>query len=168
MKSNTRKILETVGILSVVASLLFVGMQLLLDRRIATSEQYQNRAESRKSDFRAMLESDGYMAYETERWESGIRPSWWTDELKVNAEREGLSSTSIVASILSDRMSLVHFDNLYYQYNQGMLDEEFWQGVLGLLETQMSTNPQVRAIWLNARLRRPIADLLEKLDEAAN
>ena len=54
MQSDTRKILEIVGVLSVVASLLFVGMQLLLDRRITTAEQYQNRAESRKSDFPSM------------------------------------------------------------------------------------------------------------------
>ena len=63
--------------------------------------------------------------FETERWQSGRRPSWWTQEMEANAERLGLSETSIIANNLNIQMGVVHFDNLYYQYNQGLLDEGF-------------------------------------------
>ena len=80
MKSDSKKIFEIVGNLSVVASLLFVGMQLYLDRQIAAAEQYQFRAESRKADLRVQLESDAYIARRVEAWKAGIRPIWWNEE----------------------------------------------------------------------------------------
>ncbi len=162
MKSDAKKVFEIVGILSVVASLIFVGMQLMFDRQLATAEQYQNRAESRKSDFRTMLESDAYMTFRTELWEGGERPAWWTEEMEDSAEQLGLSATSIVVSLILQNNSLVHFDNLYFQYDQGLLDEAFWQSSLGVVESMLN-NPQTRAVWVNEGLRRPIMDLVDNL-----
>jgi len=162
MKSDAKKVFEIVGVLSVVASLIFVGMQLLIDRQLAAAEQYQYRAESRKSDFRTQLESDAYMTYRTELWEGGERPPWWTEEMEDNAEQLGLSATSIVVTMILENSSLVHFDNLYYQYDQGLLDEAFWQSSLSVVESILN-NPQARAVWVNGGLRRPIMDIVDNL-----
>ena len=50
MRTSKKDIVEIVGIFAVVASLIFVGMQLMLDRKVALAEQYFNRAESVKAD----------------------------------------------------------------------------------------------------------------------
>ena len=55
MNAKQKEVVEIVGIFAVVASLIFVGMQLMLDRKVALAEQYFNRAESAKADRRAIL-----------------------------------------------------------------------------------------------------------------
>lgn len=55
MKASKKELVEIVGIFAVVASLIFVGMQLQLDRKVALAEQYSNRAESVKADRRIIL-----------------------------------------------------------------------------------------------------------------
>ena len=63
MKGSKKELVEIVGIFAVVASLILVGMQLQLDRKVALAEQYSNRAESVKADRRVILESDALMQY---------------------------------------------------------------------------------------------------------
>ena len=131
------------------------------------AEQYQNRAESRKSDLRAQLESDAYINNQVEQWNAGRRPDWWTEEMADNAERNGLSEASIVVERIRHQLGLIHFDNIYYQYNQGLLDEAFWQGSLLVIESMMN-NPLNRAVWVNDVFRRPIIDVVEELTKESN
>lgn len=63
MKTSKKYIVEIAGIFAVVVSLIFVGMQLQLDRKVALADQYFNRAESAKADRRALLESDDYTQF---------------------------------------------------------------------------------------------------------
>ena len=64
-----RQIIEAIGISAVVASLIFVGMQLLLDRRIAVADQYFNRAEAQRENLRTRTESEAFFANQEEMWE---------------------------------------------------------------------------------------------------
>ena len=57
-KLSNRELAEIVGVLAVVASLVFVGLQLMLDRKIASGEQYSARAMARQSMLQSYLESD--------------------------------------------------------------------------------------------------------------
>ena len=76
MKTNQARLFEFIGVIAVVLSLLFVGMQLMFDRRVAMGEQYFNRAEARRADIRSRIESDAYMSDRVNRWENGDRPGW--------------------------------------------------------------------------------------------
>ena len=62
MRINSRKIVEGIGAAAIVASLGFVGMQLILDRNVALAGQYATRSESLKDDLRTQMESDGFIA----------------------------------------------------------------------------------------------------------
>ena len=63
MKNITlRGIVETAGIISVVASLIFVGMQLRQDQDIALANQYHARAETSISNYRSRMESEAYVS----------------------------------------------------------------------------------------------------------
>jgi hypothetical protein len=128
MNIGNKQIVEVIGILTVVASLLFVGLQLLLDRRVAVGEQYFNRAEAQRADLRSMMESDSFYQYWQESWDRGIRPPWWEENsaLADRINQDIFSVKSLYFSILVARMGVVAFDNLYFQYRQGLLEEEDW------------------------------------------
>ena len=58
MKLTAKEIVEYAGTIAIVASLLFVGLQLQLDRKMALAEVYAARSESRQATLRSLLESD--------------------------------------------------------------------------------------------------------------
>lgn len=160
MKINFQKSIEVVGVLSIVGSLLFVGLQMLFDRQVTLSETYQNRADSRKADFRSQMESDDYMTYRAELWSSGNRPAWWTDDLESEFEQKGISGRSIIANVINASILIIHLDNLHYQYEQGFIDESYWQGILNVIETQMQ-DPLIRGVWLHWTPHTPVIDIAE-------
>ena len=71
------------GLMGVIGSLIFVGIQLRLESRVALADQYFNRAESRMATFRSRLESDHWVANQIEGWERGERPNWWNEGLET-------------------------------------------------------------------------------------
>lgn len=105
-------------------------MQLRLDRKVALAEQYFNRAESVKEDYRASLASAEYFRFVEEKWAiSGTIGFADRDWEELKHVREGsLSISSVAALTLIDRLQIVGYDNLYFQYKQGLLDEETWSG----------------------------------------
>ena len=137
MKNDIRSTIEIIGIFGVIASLIFVGMQIMLDRRIAMAEQYSNRAESEKADIRARLESEDYFNMREEEWMGGIRPFWWTENSEVaNQISEGRKSVrSLFFEIESVRLILIGYDNEYYQYELGLIAEDYWGIVRGVIKS---------------------------------
>ena len=119
---NNKQVFELVGAIAIVASLAFVGMQLLLDRRVAVAEQYFNRAETQIANYRSKLESDAYFQVQEERWARGLRPRWWDENSElVNIMDKGeMSVRELALDELEARMSIIAFDNLYFQFNQGV------------------------------------------------
>jgi hypothetical protein len=152
MQLENRKALEIVGVFAVVGSLIFVGLQLVLDRRVAISAQYAARAESIKEDRRALLESDSYMSLQTKNWADGIRPDWWTEELEKIYSGRGLTGAEIYSEIIRIRMYLTHADNMHFQYSQGLLDQFFYDEIVAHLKEELK-NPLRKAIYLATPLR---------------
>ena len=81
MKTNIKQTIEIIGFAAVVVSLIFVGIQLRLDSRVALADQYAFRSESVKNDLRSRIESEDFLEMEVKRWENGSRPPWWTEEI---------------------------------------------------------------------------------------
>ena len=167
MKITTKQSIEIVGVVAVVASLIFVGMQLYLDRRTAAAEQYQLRAESRKDDLRSQLESDRFIAVRVEEWNSGNRPGWWSEELEQFVEDQRRSTESIIFDIIGTQLGIIHFDNVLYQYNEGLIDAEFWQTSLSIITNMVTNDPVTRAIWIDGE-DRAIAIVAREIVENHN
>ena len=163
MRLIRSQIIEIVGLISVVASLLFVGFQLYLDRKLAIATQYAARAESVKSDYRAQLESEAYLSAQGVLWRNGNRPPWWTEEMEKRIESAGYTAEQFMALYRNNEMTIVQFDNLYFQYQQGFLSEDFWNSTLDTIRFVVSTNEITAAIYLNRLPRLPIADVLEDM-----
>ena len=139
MNEKTRQLIELIGIFALVASLIFVGLQLSLDRRIAMAEQYFNRSESVKSDFRTYMESEVFFLDQEERWALGERPSYWDNNSEI-AKRVAdgeISVSSVWSQILSAQLEIIGFDNIYYQYKQSLIDEDFWLDFRRIIKQRM-------------------------------
>jgi len=62
MRLDSKQVIDIIGVTAIVASLIFVGLQLMLDRNVSIAAQYAARSESLKADLRTRMESNGYMS----------------------------------------------------------------------------------------------------------
>jgi hypothetical protein len=129
MKRDNKRIVELIGVFAVVASLVFVGMQLQLDRRLALANLYAFRAESYKSDFRTQLESDSNMTSLAAAWGRGERPVWWNEDLEEYTSSNQMGGLEIHSRILRATILFYHIDNLYFQAESGFYDPDLWLSV---------------------------------------
>lgn len=168
MSFDQKRLIEIIGATSIVASLVFVGMQLNIDTEVALSDQYATRTESIKSDIRARLESEDFMSYQEVAWENGQRPPWWNDNYENRVTTSGASPRQVYANIYNLQLGLFHVDNLYYQYQRGLLDEEFWARSRATVKDVMQVDFN-RDVYLNSAFRLPIQELLTAIaSEIAN
>lgn len=108
------------GIAAIVASLIFVGLQMKQSQQIALSAIYQARSESSMAIRMASLESDVLLSAKTKMRLGNIddltaeeltaRNDWWSGEL-------------------------IYLENVHYQYINGFLSEEHWNTNLAELES---------------------------------
>ncbi|MEP0202576.1 MAG: hypothetical protein ABJ084_00505 [Halioglobus sp.] len=164
MKLRNKEIAEIFGAFAVVASLMFVGLQLYLDRKVALADQYFNRGESAKEDRRSRLESDVYFQHVEESWALGWRPHYWDEESLVAKQIETgeRSVTAVIAFELVLRMNIIGYDNLYYQYQQGLLNEESWNGMRSGLKEIMAENHFINTVY-QSHSRANIQPVVEQI-----
>jgi len=164
MKASKKEIVEIVGIFGVVASLVFVGMQLMLDRKVALAEQYIDRAESAKADRRVALESEYLMRYYEELWALGWRPSFWDEDwvLAHRVEEGTISVRSVLAAMIEDQLAIIGYDSVYFQYQQGLLDEEMWNELRSSMKRGMARDELKREVY-KRRARITIRPVVEEV-----
>ncbi len=98
---------ELIGIVAIVASLVFVGLQLRQSHDIALATQYQARAEATQNVYLASIEAD-YL-------------------VPVPALRNGIGDKFSARDINVFLWLWIQYDNHFYQYESGFLDESAWQ-----------------------------------------
>lgn len=143
--SKLRDGAELIGIAAIVASLVFVGLQLKQSQEIAIATQYHARAEAVMNLHLAGIESDWLSAYP-------LRPHI-TDDM----------SAKDINGIL---WLWIAFDNHFYQYRSGFLDEESWQAQRKNIQELYSACP-ARFIWdwRKSGLRSQFVSLVESIDD---
>jgi hypothetical protein len=129
MKINNKVLMELIGVLTVTASLVFVGIQLMFDRKVAIADQYFNRTESVKEDRRTLLLSPVFFHDVEKMWALGEKPPHWNDEWEVAKQvNDGTRSIAGVQHrILELQLAIIGYDNIYFQYQQGLIGESSWQ-----------------------------------------
>ena len=169
MKTSTKDIVEIFGMFAIVVSLIFVGIQLRLERKVAMAEQYFNRAETVKEDYRTRLLSSEYFQEVEENWaitgQTYYSDSDWPEMQQV---RDGLRRISSVETLmLVDRLQIVGYDNLYFQYKQGLIDELTWQGLRSNLKRSMSYSELTSDVFLQgarATLRPVVEEIYKEIE----
>ena len=124
--TNWKDLAELIGITAIVASLIFVGLQMKQSQDIAIGTQYQERASMMMGVMTAQMQSDLGLALEGEQILAIVAHGDIPPEIKsYMAER----TPEEAAFIGSKPMALmVSFDNSYFQYESGFLVEETWVG----------------------------------------
>jgi len=101
-----KDIAELLGITAIVASLIFVGLQLKQSHEIALGAQYQARAETTLNIYASHIEA-GYV----------LRPL------------QKYVTEAITAQDISMRLwAWAAYDNHHFQYQNGFLTDEAWEG----------------------------------------
>ena len=103
--------LQVVGLFGVIASLMFVGLQMKQDREIALSAATQARTETTIQSILGMV-SNPIFAAALDKIELG------ESDLLTLSERQ--------AVIQSYRAALYNLENSHYQYISGFISEEKW------------------------------------------
>ena len=114
-ETGWKDIAEIIGIAAIVASLVFVGLEMRQSQEIAVAGQYHERA-SLAVDWFVQEHETGNMAM----WAGFCSPEMSGSATAEEIEREGHSCLSLVSFLT------IH-DNHLYQYQSGFLDEESWQ-----------------------------------------
>ena len=138
---------EFVGALGVIASLVYLALQIRQNTRSTRTAMYQ-------ATTRDMFEAADLMARDADLnsiWFEGIRDF---DSLSREKKRR---FASYMFSLLR------RYDNAHHQTNAGMIDGDWWAGISETLEYTIS-NPGVQSWWKEGRaLFRP--DFREFIDQ---
>lgn len=108
---------ELIGIAAIVASLIFVGLELRLSREIALSEAYQMRAAIEVANASAVASIPGYSSGLAKLYDGGSSDDLTTEEFI--AQEHYLAATIGV------------WENDHYQLERGYLPEDHWAKTYG-------------------------------------
>jgi len=124
--------MQVVGIFAVVASLIFVGLEMRQAREISMSQAYQARGA-------AVVEWDTAFA---------ANPAALSASRKAADGAADEITTEEYEALRYMILGLFHlFDNAHYQYQEGFVSQEFWNMTRENLKGQMM-NPVGNAIFL--------------------
>jgi hypothetical protein len=138
-----KDLVEIVGILAIVVSLVIVGFELRQSHQIAIASHYQERTDSGRQYFYEVLDSEYRMKDVADfsrqiEWPEGFlteRDEKWLAENPV----ETWAEARIWANI-----NLYGFDNYHYQYQSGFLSEEGWGAMEKRLHDMLASDPFAR------------------------
>jgi hypothetical protein len=139
-------IAELIGIAAIVASLLFVGLQMKQSHEIALAAQYQARAEAVMNLQATAME---------------------VDYIPPVGNFRNLTSDLVTAKDTNLMLWLwIAFDNHFYQYKAGYLDEEFWQAQLtSIKELHAWCDGRFVYDWRKSGLRAEFVSMVESFED---
>jgi hypothetical protein len=124
--------MEVIGIFAVVASLIFVGLEMRQAHEISLSQAYQARVA-------AVVEWNSTFAANPAALSAQRKAAKGAMDEITDGEHDALRSTLL---------GLFHlFDNAHLQYQKGFLSEEFWGMTRENLKLNM-TNPFVNVVFV--------------------
>jgi len=145
--------LQIVGMVAVVASLVFVGLQLKQSHEIAIASQYQARNDAASSHYTSILQSDPSLRVIGSDLLMDLNAN---NSLPVEfkAWASAQPSEELAFRLISAAMFLKSHDNVHFQYQAGFLSDEAWRALrlqlkAGLHESQswsrsvFENNPEV-------------------------
>ena len=140
--------LQVIGLFGVIASLVFVGLQMMQDREIALSAIYQERAAS-ATEFYVAIATD-----EVSRLAMAKVTSGKGDELTVQ-EAAAYQMIALAGQQLTD--------NSHYQYEQGFASEDHWLQIRAMLKDRMR-EPLSRSHMLSGYMRPSLREVVKDIE----
>ena len=154
--------MQVVGIFAVVASLIFVGLQMKQDRRIAELATYQDRAIASAEVSLNLFSNENYQAT--------VMTATYGDAIPM-IDGEGWAAP-IGANLAMSSAGLMNaplfmFDNSHFQYQEGFLPQEHWGRVRRIMKTMFRAPFEKWAVKQFLAVQRPAFrdELIRILDE---
>ena len=133
-RMNRKEIAELVGVTAIVASLIFVGIELRQARQIAVADIYQQRTAMLIELHGARLSSEPLAASKS-KMTAGAELSDWETNL-INTEHY---------------LFFTYWENVHFQHEYGLMPEEQWQASRRSMKGYMRNNPSARDLWESIR-----------------
>ncbi len=131
--------MQVVGLFAVVASLIFVGMQMRQEHEIARVMIYQARASTLAEISMTAASSPDAMAASIK---SGFGDP--NQEIKFDNWAAPITAQDMALGTFQVNAFLAIADNSFYQYQEGFLPEEHWASVRATLITAATVFPFLR------------------------
>jgi len=167
LKERTKDLVEILGIFGLIASLLFVGLQMMLDRRIAMGNQFHQRNVLSHDAARTVFDSEKLLEYQADQYENGFRPDWWSDDLETFKTVRNMTGEGLVMQIALARMFSYRVNNNFYQHKLGLIDPENWDRVRKVAQRAIARDPITRAVLLSDVTLEPELRELAQQGESA-
>lgn len=114
--------LQVIGLFGVIASLIFVGLQMKQDREIALTERFNARSETTIQLYMSMADN----------------PVLRTAREKVrNGARDQLTEDEQAALTYLSQAALTSFENTHFQYVNGYIDDEHWDRTVARIKSDI-------------------------------
>jgi len=124
------RFVETIGVVSIVASLIFVGLQMRQTHEIALATLYQMRSDAARELMAVQLESE------------------LLHEARVRADAgEPLSPYDSYVLDSAYFLNFNHFEGSHFLYQQGLLSDEHWESDLRAIGAMLNENPDLQRYW---------------------
>ena len=127
-KLDINAVVQLLGMLGIIISLIFVGLEMRQSQRIAIAGQYQARAAMNAASIQAAIEAGIDFSAQ-----SGLSQSNLTPEEQVQQRN-------------FTNLAYTRIENDYYQYQQGLIDEETWEKKLFSIRSWYN-NCDLREVW---------------------
>ena len=119
-KINLDTWIQLLGMLGVIASLIFVGLEMRQSQRIALVSQMQERSYTASSEAYAFTEAN---------------LDWFSSKFSIAPSIE--LTTEQKAARNSENVSWFIYEADYFQYSQGLMTEPVWQAKLRAMEVNL-------------------------------
>ncbi len=133
---NWRDIAELFGIGAIVASLIFVGLQLQQSQEIAVGTQYQERANAAIENYMSQIQSDQALRNRGQRLTSAASSGSYPIVIKNLIETAGAESVAVTYLLYRSKMAMM--DNCHFQYESGFMNEDTWLAMRRRLQNLLS------------------------------
>jgi len=161
--------LEVIGIFGVIASLVFVGIQISQDQHIAKADMYQARSEM-------LSQAMASAAANTEAVAAWAKGSYGDPDQEILSDglKAPLSAYEYMLVSFQIRSILALVDNSFHQYQEGFLPEEHWIGVRSTVKNFAAENVfyrhELRANLVNMypALREEMQRILDEIDRGSS
>jgi hypothetical protein len=147
--------LQVIGLFGVIASLVFVGLEVKQTREIALSNVYQARANASSEAAFSLAANEAAMTAFTVGRKEGV---------------ESLSSHQISAGIGAHIGLMFLWDNSHFQFERGFIPEDHWNRIRWEIKGAMRVPfrrsfTEARYEMMRPSFREMIIEILEELDE---
>jgi hypothetical protein len=130
--------MQVIGIFAVVASLIFVALQMKQSQEIAIADQYQDRADAALEFYLARMQSDLALQMSASNIRDSIAAGRLGEATRRSLENEGPEMVAMRSMFY--RANITMFDNYHFQYEQGFLFEDAWLGFRARLKSILAND----------------------------